>query len=454
LLISFAAMVLFLSLFPLVTLAEGEGYVTASPEGEGIMRSAGREREAEATNDVSEKWISRILARSQYEWREYSKRAQELLTEAGLIHDPIERVERFREIVSCYPHTPAAEEAEVLLRGLIAAQKYEREVNVGICTWKGNKRAAVTLTYDDAVPNQIKYHVPLMEERGFRGTFFVFANAISRGQSNNWEPWVRIAEKGHEIGSHTLSHPRLTELSEEEIERELSESKRIIGEHIGEDPLTFAYPYAQHDPRVRRIAKSHYISARAGGATVAPPTPLDLYDVPSFVPATKTTLEEMNSWVDAALETGGWMVEMIHGIEGKGWQPIPRERFAAHFDYMAERKDELWVATYSEVVKYIRERLPVAVNTKEVQRDRVVLELMNSGLDDAVYDEALTLRLEVPFYWETVTVVQGGSAADEVECVEEGQRRVVHFDAVPNLGDIVVEVVEKRSPPGGPREEE
>jgi hypothetical protein len=38
--------------------------------------------------------------------------------------------------------------------------------------------------------------------------------------------------------------------------------------------------------------------------------------------------------------------------------------------------------------------------------------------------------------------------------VEEGQQRVVYFDAVPNLGDIVVEVVEKSLPPGGPREEE
>lgn len=449
-----AAMVLFLSLFPLATLAEREGYGPASPEGERATRPAGRQREAEAIGEGSKKWVSRILARSQYEWREYSKRAQELLAEAGLIHDPIERVQLFRQIVSCYPHTPAAGEAGVLLRGLIAAQKYEREVNVGICTWKGNKRAAVTLTYDDAVLNQIKYHVPLMEERGFRGTFFVFANAISHGQSNNWEPWIRIAEKGHEIGSHTLSHPRLTELSDEEIERQLSESKRIIGEHIGKVALTFAYPYGQHDPRVRRIAKGHYISARGGGATVAPPTPLDLYDVPSFVPVTKTTLEEMNSWVDAALETGGWMVEMIHGIEGKGWQPIPRERFAAHFDYMAERKDELWVATYAEVVKYIQERLSVAVNTREVQRDRVVLQLANSRLDDTVYDEALTLRLEVPFDWGAVRVAQGDSAAREVECLEEEQRRVVYFDAVPNLGDIVVEVVEKSLPPGGPREEE
>ena len=177
-------MVLFVSLFPLATLAEGEGYGPASPERERTTRPAGRQREAEATNDVSEKWVSRILARSQYEWREYSKRAQELLAEAGLIHDPIERVQLFREIVSCYPHTPAAEEAGVLLRGLIAAQKYEREVNVGICTWKGNKRAAVTLTYDDAVPNQIKYHVPLMEKRGFRGTFFVFANALSPPQAD------------------------------------------------------------------------------------------------------------------------------------------------------------------------------------------------------------------------------------------------------------------------------
>jgi len=301
----------------------------------------------------------------------------------------------------------------------------------------------VSLTYDDAVPNQIKYHVPLMEERGFRGTFFVFVNAISRGQRNDWKPWAELAARGHEIGSHTVSHPRLVELSEGKIEQELRQSKSAIEEHIGVAPLTFAYPYGQHDERVRRIAGGLYVSSRSGGVKVAPPTPLDIHDVPSFVPVTNTPASEMNSWVDAAVEAGGWTVEMIHGIEAQGWQPIPKERYAEHFDYIAARGDELWVAPYGEVARYIREREVAAVETINVNADGVVLELLSRGLDQAVYSVPLTLRLEVPFDFDTVEVRQAEPAGREVKCIEEQHHRFAYFDVVPNGGEVVVKVIKR-----------
>ena len=403
---------------------------------------------------VGEGGIEGVLARGRGWWRDYAKKGEELLAEAGLIHDPIERIHILRKILSCYPQTPAAEQARVELRGLVTAQPHGPQLHVTVCPWKDNKEAAVSLTFDDAVPHQIKYHVPLMEERGFRGTFFVFVNAIERGQGDNWEPWAELAQRGHEIGAHTVSHPRLVELSDEKIKRELEESNRIIGERIGAVPLTLAYPYAQHNERVRRIARGLYISARSGSSTVAPPTPVDLYDVPSFVPATNTSLSEMNSWVDAALQTGGWMVDMIHGIEGQGWQPIPRERYEAHFDYLAEREDRLWVATYAEVAKYIREREAAVVDTIEVGKDRAVFELLMSDLDGGICDEPLTLRLEVPFDWAVVTVEQGESISREARCLAEEHGKVVYFDAVPNGGEIMVEVVERGVQIQEPREAE
>ena len=52
---------------------------------------------------------------------------------------------------------------------------------------------------------------------------------------------------GVEIGAHTLTHPRLSELSVEEAEHEIGESRRILEERIGHPVRHFAYPYGNPD---------------------------------------------------------------------------------------------------------------------------------------------------------------------------------------------------------------
>jgi len=43
-----------------------------------------------------------------------------------------------------------------------------------------------------------------------------------------WDQWRQAAEQGHEIGSHSLSHPDLAELSDSELRRQLSESQKAM----------------------------------------------------------------------------------------------------------------------------------------------------------------------------------------------------------------------------------
>jgi len=74
--------------------------------------------------------VSSVLSRGRYDWDDYAKRGEELLAEAGLVHDTAERVHLVRRVVSCYPHTPAAEKAWGILRGLVAAETHEPQVNV------------------------------------------------------------------------------------------------------------------------------------------------------------------------------------------------------------------------------------------------------------------------------------------------------------------------------------
>lgn len=73
-----------------------------------------------------------------------------------------------------------------------------------------------------------------------------------------WEQIVELDGAGIEIGSHTVTHPILSRMTENEIEYELRESKKILEERIGKDIVSVSYPFggARHyDKRVMEIAR-------------------------------------------------------------------------------------------------------------------------------------------------------------------------------------------------------
>ena len=69
---------------------------------------------------------------------------------------------------------------------------------------------------------------------------------------------------GVEVGSHSCTHPHLTQLSDMELRREVRESRESLGDHLGVACRFFAYPYGEHDERVRAaVAAAGYEAAFA-----------------------------------------------------------------------------------------------------------------------------------------------------------------------------------------------
>ena len=71
-----------------------------------------------------------------------------------------------------------------------------------------------------------------------------------------WDELRAHAERGVQIGSHGVAHAHLTRLSDDELERELTESKQQIEDELRRPCPDFAYPYGEHDERVRLAASS------------------------------------------------------------------------------------------------------------------------------------------------------------------------------------------------------
>jgi peptidoglycan/xylan/chitin deacetylase (PgdA/CDA1 family) len=71
-----------------------------------------------------------------------------------------------------------------------------------------------------------------------------------------WDELRGHADRGIAIGSHTVSHAHLTRLSEAELWRELKDSKDELESELGRGCSELAYPYGEHDVRVRNAARA------------------------------------------------------------------------------------------------------------------------------------------------------------------------------------------------------
>ena len=71
----------------------------------------------------------------------------------------------------------------------------------------------------------------------------------------SWDELREHGDRGVRIGSHAVSHPHLTRLSDAELRGELEDSRREIEAELGRPCRELAYPYGEHDGRVRAAAR-------------------------------------------------------------------------------------------------------------------------------------------------------------------------------------------------------
>ncbi len=123
---------------------------------------------------------------------------------------------------------------------------------------------SIAITFDDAYENNFTYALPILQRHSVKAVFFVIANYI--GNYNLWnckapklirhmtvENIKLLKTLGHEIGNHTLTHQRLTKLTDDLLSNELIESNKILTAILGFKPYTFAYPYGGADDRCAKI---------------------------------------------------------------------------------------------------------------------------------------------------------------------------------------------------------
>jgi peptidoglycan/xylan/chitin deacetylase (PgdA/CDA1 family) len=137
-------------------------------------------------------------------------------------------------------------------------------------------KKTVVVTFDDGFRSVVTHALPILDHHNIPGTVFVPTDYIGTDEPMRWpgiDRWyggrheaellpmgwpdlAMLADAGWEVGSHTRSHPRLTQLDDASLEAELYGSRVTCERELAQPCRTLAYPYGDHDARVVAVARA------------------------------------------------------------------------------------------------------------------------------------------------------------------------------------------------------
>jgi len=128
----------------------------------------------------------------------------------------------------------------------------------------GRQRGLVGITFDDGYDNLVEAALPALLRHDFTATMFIVSGLL--GRTNEWdEGWVwplmsaeqvrELAAAGMEIGSHSVTHLRLSGADADRLKAEVSDSRASLSDLIGDAIRGFAYPYGSMDTAAEQAVR-------------------------------------------------------------------------------------------------------------------------------------------------------------------------------------------------------
>ena len=310
------------------------------------------------------------------------------------------------------------------------SQKIPKEYEVA--PWYAFKPSVITYSFDDGTFNHLLKAVPLLDKYNFKGSFNLITN-----KKNNWEEYLKIAENGHEISSHTITHPHLKQMDRVAQIQELKESKKLIEKMVKQECVTLVYPYCEAADY--KLIEKYYISGRSCSGKYISSKPDDMFDLSSFGIGNESnykTAEDLNNLVDKAFEQKKWIIFLIHGIDNDGgYSPFDSIELETHFKYVFKNEKNFWVATFRDVSKYILEANSLIILEKKDNKKNTVIEVSTEYKTDVTkLDFPVTVSRTLDDKCKKVTILKEDDLSEIKNEINEGK---VIFDVVPGESYVI-----------------
>ena len=235
-------------------------------------------------------------------------------------------------------------------------------------SWPEGKRAALSLTFDDARQSQVTQGTAFLDKHGVKATFYVIPEAMK----SVLPLWKQALSNGHEIGNHTLYHPctgnfdwkrdyALEDYTLTRMQNELIEANQQIEEMLGITAVSYAYTCGQKFVGRGANTKSYvplinqlFTSGRGfRDETANAPGYLDLAQL-TGIDSDSKDFTEIKPYLENAQQQGSWLVLAGHEMSEDGRQTTRLSMLEELIRYAQDPANGIWIATVKEATEHLK----------------------------------------------------------------------------------------------------
>lgn len=238
--------------------------------------------------------------------------------------------------------------------------------------WPNKVKAAVSLSYDDALDSQLNNAIPALDNYNLKGTFYLTLSSPVLTQ--RLSEWRAAAKNGHELANHSLFHQcsrsqpgrewvpvqhDLDKVSAIKLRDEIMLGNALLFAIDGKTERTFTAPCGDtlaSGENYIELIKFEFVGIKSvigDGITV------DMSKVdPSYVNFTApsdVTGKHLINHVKQAAQKGTMVNFTFHGIGGDHLQ-VSKEAHEELLNYLQKNKDIYWTDSFVNIMKYVRQQ--------------------------------------------------------------------------------------------------
>jgi peptidoglycan/xylan/chitin deacetylase (PgdA/CDA1 family) len=257
----------------------------------------------------------------------------------------------------------------LLIINLVCAQGYDSVNNSAgkDFHWPAGKQMALSLSFDDARFSQVEKGIPLLDQYGISGTFYVSPGAMLE----RVEEWKDAVDAGHDIGNHTLVHPcsgnfpwardkALENYTLEEMANELDSASSLIHSVLGIRPSSFAYSCGQTFVG-RGVDTRSYVPLVAERFETGRDWMNEGPNDPVFCDLARLngteldgkSFQEALQLIKEAREQGAWLIFAGHEMNDGGVQTSLLSTIDSICRYASDPANGIWIDNVTNIGRYV-----------------------------------------------------------------------------------------------------
>lgn len=290
--------------------------------------------------------------------------------------------------------------------------KYNNELQVEVADIYNNADAIVTIVSDDGYFESAVNINEIFKKRGMRCSV---AGAVTIVE-DDLDSWKLLEKEGTiDLVSHSYNHIRMeegTEIAEdrEALLLEIVEADKWYEDEFSKEQIVFVCPENQMcEMGYEILQESNFYAVRRGARGYNSLSPKEGNEDGEWFnlkvqgicdPGVNTDVR--NKWIDTAIDERSWLIEMWHNVmvqDDGMYQTISILDAEEHLDYIREKEKagNIWVATLTDAVKYIREKQNIKIDAK-IRNNRLYIntEYTDDKMQYSIFDHPLTLMITVP----------------------------------------------------------